>query len=258
MSQQVTAAVTAADEDIAVQDEIAAVKEYEASSTLDQSSISSNQQQSHATKAATLFFIIPFLSVLRDGLESVLLFAGVGISAPPTSIPLAAISGLLLGMFFGFLLHKLQRTLSLRAFFLASSYLLLLMSAGFLVKGVYELEEYTYKRSLPSAEAVEDEEMPVPINRSNLIWYLPSTDPKENIGFGVLNSLLGFQSIATVATITSYCLYWVSVVGALAVMKLKKMQRVRMQSTALDLQNVQNVQDAAVKQEDERPSIVMV
>ena len=185
--------------------------------------------ESFSSKANSLFFIIPFLSVLREGLESVLLFAGVGLSAPPTSIPLAAISGILLGLLLGFLLAKLQRTLSLRAFFTASAYLLLLMSAGFFVKGVYEVEEHIYLKSLPTPTASSsgldvdlDQLSTLPFNRNSVIWYFPSTDPDKNLGYGVLNSLLGYEAIATVATVTCYCLYWVFLVAILALLKVKQ------------------------------------
>jgi high-affinity iron transporter len=128
-------------------------------------------------KAKTVFFLIPFVSVLRDGLESVLLFAGVGISEPLSSIPLAAIAGLLLGVFLGFFLHRMSGKVSLRWFFVISAYILLLMAAGFLSKGVHELEEFAYVKSLPAT--AEAEEMAIPFHRSNLVWYFPYWSPNE-------------------------------------------------------------------------------
>lgn len=91
--------------------------------------------QADATTAfQSLFFWIPFLTVMREGLESVLLVGGVSFSQPPTSIPLGAGLGLLTGCFIGFMLHKASGHLSMRWFFVIGSYILFLMAAGYVIE----------------------------------------------------------------------------------------------------------------------------
>ncbi|RAL61749.1 hypothetical protein DID88_002815 [Monilinia fructigena] len=43
-------------------------------------------------------FVLPFITVLREGLEAVVFVAGVSFSTPPTSIPLPVIIGLIAGL----------------------------------------------------------------------------------------------------------------------------------------------------------------
>lgn len=51
-------------------------------------------------------FILPFITVLREGLEAVVFIGGVGLSLPATAFPLAVFCGLLCGCFVGFLIYK--------------------------------------------------------------------------------------------------------------------------------------------------------
>lgn len=51
-------------------------------------------------------FILPFVTVLREGVEAVVFVAGVSFQAPPTAIPLPLICGVLGGSGVGYLLYK--------------------------------------------------------------------------------------------------------------------------------------------------------
>lgn len=51
-------------------------------------------------------FFLPFITVLREGIEAIVFLAGVTFSASATSIPLAVVVGLIVGIFVGFLLYK--------------------------------------------------------------------------------------------------------------------------------------------------------
>lgn len=51
-------------------------------------------------------FILPFVTVLREGIEAVLFIAGVGLGLPATSFPLAVICGLGAGVLVGYLIYK--------------------------------------------------------------------------------------------------------------------------------------------------------
>ena len=50
-------------------------------------------------------FILPFITVLREGLEAVIFVGGVALGQPATSIPIAAIVGLICGLACGFLIY---------------------------------------------------------------------------------------------------------------------------------------------------------
>ena len=51
-------------------------------------------------------FVLPFITVLREGLEAVAFVGGVGIGMPASSFPLAVFCGLLAGIFIGYLIYK--------------------------------------------------------------------------------------------------------------------------------------------------------
>lgn len=51
-------------------------------------------------------FILPFITVLREGLEAVVFIAGVSFSSPPSAVPLPVVIGLIGGGFVGYLIYK--------------------------------------------------------------------------------------------------------------------------------------------------------
>lgn len=51
-------------------------------------------------------FMLPFVTVLREGLEAVVFIGGVSLGMPATAFPLAVFCGLLAGSFIGWLLYK--------------------------------------------------------------------------------------------------------------------------------------------------------
>ncbi|KAI9881690.1 MAG: hypothetical protein M1823_006599, partial [Watsoniomyces obsoletus] len=50
-------------------------------------------------------FILPFISILREGLEAILFIGGVSLGLPASSIPLATICGLLAGVAIGLVIY---------------------------------------------------------------------------------------------------------------------------------------------------------
>ena len=53
-----------------------------------------------------IMFIVPFITVLREGLEAVVFIAGVSFSAPASAVPLPVVVGLIAGGFVGYLIYK--------------------------------------------------------------------------------------------------------------------------------------------------------
>jgi high-affinity iron transporter len=51
-------------------------------------------------------FLLPFITVLREGLEAVVFIGGVSLGVPASAIPVATISGLLAGCLVGYLIYK--------------------------------------------------------------------------------------------------------------------------------------------------------
>ena len=51
-------------------------------------------------------FILPFITVVREGLEAVLFVGGVSLALPATAFPLPAILGFAIGCLVGYLIYK--------------------------------------------------------------------------------------------------------------------------------------------------------
>jgi high-affinity iron transporter len=51
-------------------------------------------------------FLLPFITVLREGLEAVVFVGGVSLSEPASSFPLAVFCGILCGLLIGFFIYK--------------------------------------------------------------------------------------------------------------------------------------------------------
>jgi high-affinity iron transporter len=51
-------------------------------------------------------FILPFITVLREGLEAIVFVAGVSFSAPASAVPLPVVVGLAAGCLIGYVLYK--------------------------------------------------------------------------------------------------------------------------------------------------------
>jgi len=49
--------------------------------------------------------ILPLITVLREGMEAIVFVGGVSLGQPATSIPLAAIVGIICGLIVGYLIY---------------------------------------------------------------------------------------------------------------------------------------------------------
>lgn len=51
-------------------------------------------------------FTLPFVTVVREGLEAVVFIGGISVSLPATAFPLPVVTGLLCGCLIGFFIYK--------------------------------------------------------------------------------------------------------------------------------------------------------
>ena len=51
-------------------------------------------------------FVLPFITVLREGIEAIVFLAGVTFSAPASAFPLPVVIGLIVGCLCGYILYK--------------------------------------------------------------------------------------------------------------------------------------------------------
>ncbi|KAJ2881539.1 high-affinity iron permease [Coemansia aciculifera] len=178
-----------------------------------------------------LFFHLPFLTVLREGLEAVVFVGGVSLGATAKSIPLAVIVGLICGIIIGYLIYRTGNAMSFHWFFVISTCLLYLIAAGLMSRSVGYFEENAFAKYAgadPDASGVID----VRVN----VWALDYGSPevKGNSGWGIFNAILGWNNIATFGTIISYCLYWVALAAYLVILGIHEKRVDRRQATVTE------------------------
>lgn len=176
-------------------------------------------KRSLGTKYALL--ILPAVTVMREGLEAVVFLGGVSLSEPGSSIPLAAICGLLAGLAVGYLLYKSSSRLNLSLFLVTSTCFLLLIGAGLLSKSVGYFETYKYAR-LVGGDVAETGTGPGSYSVHGNVWHLNCCSPEaktSGYGWSIFNAIFGWNNNASIGTILSYVFYWLSVVVALVYMK---------------------------------------
>ncbi|KAG5940060.1 hypothetical protein E4U59_002716 [Claviceps monticola] len=168
-------------------------------------------------------FVLPFITVLREGIEAVVFVAGVTFSAPAYAVPLPVVVGLLVGGFIGWLLYKGGSTAKLQIFLVASTCVLYLVSAGLFSRGVWHLQAQKWNNAI-GGDASETGSGPGSYDIDQSVWHVNCCSPTatNDGGWGVFNAILGWQNSATYGSVISYNLYWLFVMAGFATMRFKE------------------------------------
>jgi len=86
-------------------------------------------------------FSLAFVAVVREGIETVLFLTAAAFTASAAQTLVGGALGLMAAAGLGWLLFAAGRRLDVRAFFRATSVLLILFAAGLVAHGVHELQE---------------------------------------------------------------------------------------------------------------------
>jgi high-affinity iron transporter len=163
-------------------------------------------------------FLLPFITVLREGLEAVVFIGGVGVGMPASAFPLAVICGILAGVVVGFIIYKGGNRSALQIFLIISTCFLYLVAAGLFSRAVWNFEAREWNKVI-GGDAAETGSGPGSYDIRKSVWHVNCCNPDINGGggWGVFNSLFGWQNSATIGSVLSYCLYWlVVIIGFLA------------------------------------------
>ncbi|KAB2577605.1 High-affinity iron ion transporter [Lasiodiplodia theobromae] len=165
-------------------------------------------------------FLLPFVTVLREGLEAVVFIGGVSLGMPAESFPLAVVAGLAAGIVIGYLIYKGGNFASLQIFLVISTCFLYLVAAGLFSKAVWSLEMHRWSQ-LTGGDAAETGSGPGSYDIRQSVWHVNCCNPEINGGggWGIFNSILGWQNSATYGSVISYNLYWVFVMVTFIIMR---------------------------------------
>lgn len=170
-----------------------------------------------------VMFILPFVTVLREGLEAVVFIGGVSLGLPASSIPLPTVIGLIAGSLIGYIIYKGGNAAPLQLFLIVSTCFLYLVAAGLFSKGIWYLEADRWNK-LTGGDAAENGSGAGSYDIRDSVWHVNCCNPELNGGggWGVFNSLFGWQNSATYGSVIGYNVYWIVVILGFLLMRFKE------------------------------------
>ncbi|EKM56527.1 uncharacterized protein PHACADRAFT_253706 [Phanerochaete carnosa HHB-10118-sp] len=174
-----------------------------------------------------VLFILPLITVLREGMEAVIFVGGVSLGQPAASIPIAAIVGLVCGLICGFLIYSFASRTTLTAFLILMTNFILLIGAGLFSRAIGSFQEQAFNTLVGSD--VDDVGAagngPGSYDVRGNVWHLDCCNPENNTdsqGWSIFNAIFGWTNNATIGSVLGYVFYWLAAMVVLAYLKYKE------------------------------------
>lgn len=170
-----------------------------------------------------IMFLLPFITIMREGIEAIVFIGGVTLALPASAIPLPTVCGIIAGSLIGYLLYKAGNVAPLQIFLIISTCFLYLVAAALFSRGVWYLEADAWNRAT-GGDAAENGAGPGSYDIRQSVWHVNCCSPVFNGGggWGIFNALLGWQNSATYGSVISYNLFWLVTIIAFVVMRFKE------------------------------------
>ncbi|CCD24250.1 high-affinity iron permease FTR1 NDAI_0C05910 [Naumovozyma dairenensis CBS 421] len=165
-------------------------------------------------------FILPFITVLREGLEAVVFVAGAGITTQgshASAYPLPVFVGLIAGGAVGVLLYYGASRSSMQIFLVISTSILYLISAGLFSRGAWYFENYRFNKKT-GGDASESGDGNGSYNIKKAVYHVNCCNPELDNGWDIFNALLGWQNTGYLSSVLCYNVYWITLMIFLALM----------------------------------------
>ncbi|KAG6821108.1 hypothetical protein H0H93_006447 [Arthromyces matolae] len=181
-----------------------------------------------------VLFILPFITVLREGLEAVIFVGGVSLGQSATAIPIAAIVGIICGLVCGFLIYAFASRSTMTVFMIVMTNFILLIGAGLFSKGVGSFEQQVFNTLLGADVDDAGGTGPGSYRVQGNVWHLDCCSPEnkyDNSGWTIFGAIFGWTNNATrelafkhvqVGTVLGYVFYWLAAMVTLAYLKYKE------------------------------------
>lgn len=190
-----------------------------------QNAFEGNNADSGAKTGKWVLFILPFITVLREGMEAVIFVGGVALGQSATSIPIAAIVGITCGLIVGYIIYAFSSRTSLSIFLIVMTNFLLLIGAGLFSKAVGFLEAHVFVRLVGAEVDDTGGDGPGSYQVTGNVWHLDCCNPEnnsDNQGWSIFAALFGWTNSASFGTVLSYVFYWFAVIATLVYLKWKE------------------------------------
>ncbi|KAJ7484466.1 iron permease FTR1 [Mycena latifolia] len=186
---------------------------------------SGTQTDGGAKTGKWILFILPLITVLREGMEAVVFVGGVSLGQPATSIPIATIVGLICGLIIGYIIYTFASRTTLTVFLILMTNLLLLIGAGLFSRAVWAFEANAFNKLLGSDVDDAGGDGPGSFRVQGSVWHLDCCNPEDKFdgqGWSIFNAIFGWTNSATLGSVLSYVFYWIAVIVVLVVMKFRE------------------------------------
>ncbi|SCU80383.1 LAME_0B02872g1_1 [Lachancea meyersii CBS 8951] len=165
-------------------------------------------------------FLLPFITVLREGLEAVVFVAGAGITTQgsrASAYPLPVVVGLIAGCAVGLILYYGTSKSSMQVFLVASTCILYLISAGLFSRGAWYFENYRFNKKA-GGDASEGGDGNGSYNIRKAVYHVNCCNPELDNGWDVFNALLGWQNTGYLSSMLCYNIYWLTLIIVVGLM----------------------------------------
>ncbi|KAI0263016.1 iron permease FTR1/Fip1/EfeU [Gloeopeniophorella convolvens] len=172
-----------------------------------------------------VLFLLPLITVLREGMEAVIFVGGVSLGQSATSIPIAAIVGLVCGLICGFLIYAFASRTTLSIFLVVMTNFILLIGAGLFSKAVWAFQENAFNHLLGADVDDSGGDGPGSFDVRGNVWHLDCCNPENNFdndGWTIFGAIFGWTNSATLGSVLSYVFYWIAVIVALIFLKWRE------------------------------------
>ncbi|EIW55590.1 iron permease FTR1 [Trametes versicolor FP-101664 SS1] len=172
-----------------------------------------------------VLFILPLITVLREGMEAVVFVGGVSLGQPATAIPIAAIVGLICGLICGYLIYAFASRTTLTIFMVVMTNFLLLIGAGLFSKAVWAFQTNAFNHLLGADVDDAGGDGPGSYDVRGSVWHLDCCNPENNFdsdGWSIFSAIFGWTNSATIGSVLSYVFYWIAVIAVLIVLKFRE------------------------------------
>ncbi|CCM05088.1 uncharacterized protein FIBRA_07295 [Fibroporia radiculosa] len=186
----------------------------------------SGQRIDRETRAGKwVLFLLPMITVLREGIEAVVFVGGVSLGQSAIAIPIAAIVGLVCGLISGYLIYAFASRTTLTVFMVVMTNFILLIGAGLFSKAVWAFEAQAFANIVGADVDDTGGDGPGSFDVRNSVWHINCCNPENNLdsdGWTIFGAIFGWTNSATYGSVASYVAYWVAVVIVLVYLKWKE------------------------------------
>jgi high-affinity iron transporter len=170
-----------------------------------QAGLEREMEQAALKRQAGAIFVIAFLAVMREGIETALFFSAAAFRDEQTAVVLGGLAGLVTAGVLGWLLYRATIRLNVRRFFQVTGLLLILFAAGLFSHAVHEF--------------VEAGLLPALVNP---VWTTEAYLSESTLVGSLMRTLFGYNADPTLLEVLAYVGYLAGVWIALRILRQRE------------------------------------